>query len=682
MSMIQLPAKGIGALFMAWCALAGVARAADPIPAEVRFVAANSAAPPTTQMFTIATSTDLVVTLTDQNFPAPLVSGGVLVTQGGTVAGSATFVAPSGSGVAPPAVASIPAAMGNYTLYVFGVPGSGGVGTFSACVAPKTSPSNCIQSASIAGIITVPTATDPTLANTVTPLTVTADDMYTFTFGDLSFPVALNTPPSLALFQGSQPVIPPGQSTPGITSGSALHLIPGSYQLFAIAKADPTVMAGLYSVNIAGTLGGAPLLSATFPVGLSVAAPTAASLLLSSPQSLTLTVTDYGFPAPLASASALLTAGSTVVGTANGTGGPQTYTAPAGQIRLWTYGNPTSGAGTYSVDVSAGASDLYTFAQGVSSGNTYAYAYVPGSPLAAGAYQATAADLQFPSQLASLSFAVAQKGVILQKSVPVTPPGATVNFNAAAGSVVILASAQPPASGSVSGNGLFDVNLQSTGASANLVFDQTQSVSSTPALFDSQALTIGVSASFDATLTDLKVPAAFDTLALIVSRGSAVLGKIYGGGSGGNTFSFMASAGTYQLTFVATPSAMQNFGAYATSVVFSPPVVTLTASATSVAVGGTVTLNWSASNAASCTASGGTFTGSQPTSTTSLAVVVSVTTNYMLSCTGAGGTSSKTVTVTATPAKASGGGGGGAVDPVWLIVGSGLLMARFRRRQR
>jgi hypothetical protein len=125
---------------------------------------------------------------------------------------------------------------------------------------------------------------------------------------------------------------------------------------------------------------------------------------------------------------------------------------------------------------------------------------------------------------------------------------------------------------------------------------------------------------------------------------------------------------------------MQNFGVYATSVVFSPPVVTLTASAASVTAGGTVTLNWSATNASSCTASGGTFTGSQPTSATSLAVVVSATTTYTLSCTGAGGTASQMVTVTVTPPKASG-GGGGAVDPVWLTLGSGLLMARLRRRR-
>ena len=90
--------------------------------------------------------------------------------------------------------------------------------------------------------------------------------------------------------------------------------------------------------------------------------------------------------------------------------------------------------------------------------------------------------MQFPSQLTALSFAVAQNGVILKQSTT----AATLDFTAAAGNAVLLVSAQPPATGSTTGNGLFDVNVQSTGASAGLVFDKTQNVSSGGFLFDSQ----------------------------------------------------------------------------------------------------------------------------------------------------------------------------------------------------
>jgi hypothetical protein len=674
--MIQLPAKGIAAFFMLCCSF-GIAHAGDPLPAETHLVAASSAAPPTqtTPPFTIAIAQDLVVTLTDLQVPSALASAGVVVTQGGSVVASALLAPP-----ATTATALIAAASGTYTMYVFGVPGSTqGVGTFTACVAPKTTPAACIQSASLSGSISpADTPSDPTVSTVITTLKVTAQDSYTFTFSDLTFPVALNVAPTAALFQGSTPIIPPGQTTPTIASGTSLSLAPGTYQLFAIAQADQTAKAGLYSVQIAGALG-STLRNAAIPVGHMNAAKQFQN---TAAQSVTLTVVDYAFPAKLASASALLTAdvtadgspGGTVVGTASAAGGPSTLAAPSGTLNLFTYGSAGSGgAGTYSADVAAGAEDLATMAQAVvpDGSTSYAYAFVSDSPLTAGAYTATAADLQFPSPLSSLAFAVAQNGVILQQS----KTAATVNFNAAAGNAILLVSAQPPASGSASGIGVFDVNLQTT---SQLAFDKTQIISSTAgALFYSKPLDISVSASLDANLTDLKVPAAFDNLSLIVSRGSQVLAKIYGGGSQ----TFAGAPGTYQLTFFATPSTTQQFGLYSTSVVLSPPTVTLTAGASSAVAGSSVTLNWSATNASTCTASGGSWTGDKVTSTSSESVVLSTTTTYVLTCTGQGGSASHSVTVTATAAPAKSSGGGGTVDPAWLVIAMGLLVAQLRPRR-
>jgi hypothetical protein len=91
-------------------------------------------------------------------------------------------------------------------------------------------------------------------------------------------------------------------------------------------------------------------------------------------------------------------------------------------------------------------------------------------------------------------------------------------------------------------------------------------------------------------------------------------------------------------------------------------------------------LNWTVTNATDCSASGGSWTGSKAASTGNESVVLTATTTYKLSCTGQGGTTSQSVTVTATappPTKS----GGGSIDPAWLIMGSGLLVARFRRRR-
>jgi len=664
--MIQLPAKGLGALALSVCALFGIAHAADPLPASTQLVAAAGAAPPTQVSFSIpaatppATAQDLVVTLTDLQTPAAVVSAGVVVTQAGAIAASAQLAPPATS-----ATASLPAASGDYTLYVFGVPSASfSVGQFTVCVAPKASPSNCIQSASTAGFITVQsTAKDPTVSTLSQPLTVTTAGTYTVTFGDLTFPVALATPPNLALFQGSTPV------SLGIASGTALTLNPGTYQLLAIAQADQTVKSGLYNVTIAGSMGTTPLFSAVEPVGIT---PVGAPFNNPSAQNVVVTVTDYGFPGALTSASALLTSGGTVIGTANAAGGAATFAAPAGGLNLWTYASPGATSGTFSVDV-AGSTDLYTTAQGVAaSGGPSTYAFVT-PPLTAGSYQAAAADLQFPSQLTALSFAVAQNGVILKQSTT----AATLDFTAAAGNAVLLVSAQPPTAGSTTGNGLFDVNVQSGGASAQLLFDKTQDVSSTAALFDSQTVTLTTSGSFDATLTDLKFPTQFDTLALVVSRGTQILGKVYGGG----TFTFAGTPGSYQLTFVATPSAKQEFGLYGVKALASqPPTVTLTSNVTTAAAGTAIQLSWTTTNTASCMASGGSWTGSKAaTGSGSESVTLAATTTYTLTCTSASGaTAAQSVTVTATSASHS---GGGALDLSLLGLCGVLLAARVVARK-
>jgi Putative Ig domain len=74
------------------------------------------------------------------------------------------------------------------------------------------------------------------------------------------------------------------------------------------------------------------------------------------------------------------------------------------------------------------------------------------------------------------------------------------------------------------------------------------------------------------------------------------------------------------------------------------PTVSLTASPSSVSSGGSATLTWSASNATSCTASGG-WSGSEGISGSKSTGAETANTTYTLSCTGPGGTSAKSTTV-------------------------------------
>jgi hypothetical protein len=603
-------------------------------------VAASGAPAATQETFTIAavatgaTQPDLVVTFTDFQIPAPISAANIAVTQGASIVGMTAFATP-----ATTATLALPAAVGQYTLRVIGTPGTGGVGTFSVCTAPKTTPSACIAAASLSGNITVQSApADPTVSTLATTLTVATAGAYTFTYTDQQFPVALKSPPSLALFQGSQQIAVPLPASPAV-----INLSPGTYQLFAIAQADPTMMAGLYGITISGPQGVAPLLNSAFPVGL--LAP-ASPLNNPSAQSVTLTVTDYAFPVALASASAMVTSGATTLGMASAAGGASTFAAPVGALQVWNYGAAGtaagSNAGTYEVDVTSTSAALLQSAFGVNNGGSFAYAIVSPKPLAAGSYQATVNDFELPAGFSTVQFAVAQNDAVLQKASAV----GTLNFTATAGAVVLLVDATPPTNGS----GLFDVNVSQN---AQLVFDQVQPVSAVGG-FTSQTITLGTSGNFDVTLTDLMFPAQFGTLALVGSSDGAVLGKVYGGG----TFTIAATPGNYQFTVVAFPAAQQQYGLYGIQIVNSPPTVTLSATPTTVVANGLTTLSWKTTNATACTASGGTFTGSQQTGTGSTSVSVAATTTYTLTCTGPGGSAAQTATVTATPAPASSGGGG------------------------
>ena len=78
------------------------------------------------------------------------------------------------------------------------------------------------------------------------------------------------------------------------------------------------------------------------------------------------------------------------------------------------------------------------------------------------------------------------------------------------------------------------------------------------------------------------------------------------------------------------------------------PSVSLQPSATSIKSGQAITLTWNASDAQTCTASGG-WSGTQPTSGSLSTPQLSSTTSYTLTCTGSGGSTTQSRQVTVTP---------------------------------
>ncbi len=99
-----------------------------------------------------------------------------------------------------------------------------------------------------------------------------------------------------------------------------------------------------------------------------------------------------------------------------------------------------------------------------------------------------------------------------------------------------------------------------------------------------------------------------------------------------------------------TPSNNFNNGQPGENCTTPPPSVTFTSSPTSVTSGGSSTLNWSSTNATSCTASGD-WSGSKAASGSESRTNITQNRTYNLSCTGPGGTSAQSASVTVqTPA--------------------------------
>ena len=118
--------------------------------------------------------------------------------------------------------------------------------------------------------------------------------------------------------------------------------------------------------------------------------------------------------------------------------------------------------------------------------------------------------------------------------------------------------------------------------------------------------------------------------------------------SGTATETGLTTATTYNLSCTGVGGTTSQSAVVAVSAP-PAPTVALTASSTSIAYGGNVTLNWSTTNANTCTGSNGSQSESLPTSGSVTQSGLTSSTTFSLSCTGTGGNLSKSVTVAVAP---------------------------------
>lgn len=639
---------------------------------EVHTIADASQAVPLECSFDVSVAGTYQVTLSDLGVvtgsapavPAPLAAVKLAVTSGSTIVGTPLTAAGNMQ------FAAIP---GTYVIRVTGlpgveppsdpnagqpIPGSGPIGIQVTNVADNS------LLASFSATLALPSSGLPSGESVIDDsFTVTTGGSYVVTLADLQLPQPLPTLKLLVTTAGGTFVTTPPLAAAGSTTVTLQQGV--TYRILAVGLADATVNAGLYSATVVPVGGGAPVYSKLVPVGT---VTSLATVTLNTGGTYSLALSDLAYPTALTSLGVVIANNGQVAAQLTAAGTSPTFTAAAGNYQLFGLATAAT-SGSYAVTVTQpGSSPALSIARAVSPvvGSTPSSYSFDTNVSSAGSYTFDLTDFAFPTAFTSLGAVVVQNGAILGK--PATVAG-TQTVTAAAGPLSVLVFSQPG-----TGGGMFGTDL-TAGSGAAPVFETTQGVGQ---LFTAQQVSITTPGSYAVNVSDVKFPAALSTFAVIVTRGSAQVGYIYGGGA----FTFDATPGNYFINFIATPGGDDKAGTYSLSVA-PGPTITFSSDIASVNSGGIVHLQWSSVNTDSCTASGG-WTGSQPVSGSATSAALTADTIFTLTCSGAGTTSSKSVSITVTaPAPASsGGGGGGTVTVDLLLLLLGVAAYQVSRRYR
>jgi hypothetical protein len=626
------------------------AQAPTPLLDEVQTVAEATVSAPIQHSFDISVAGDYTLTLVDEGATltpsAPVSAVALAVTSGDAIVG--TPLAAAGT-------LKFTATVGTYVIHLVGTPGTvPGSGLLGIQVA---GPSSSTVVASFSDSIAPPATTLPSNEVVIDDsFTVTTAGSYTIALTDLQLPQALTTLTMIVTQPDGTVVTNPPLASAGSV---AVNLQPGTYDIFGVGESDPTVNAGLYSASVVPTGGGPAIYVKVVPVGTVVAATP--STTLTAGTSYTVQLTDLAFPVALTQVAAVLTAdGQAAVAPLTAAGQSAPFVATSATYQPFVLAS-TAATGGYALSVapSTGPAAI-SVARAVSVPGGASTAYSFDSNLStAGAYTLNLTDFGLPSPLSAVSLAAVQNGVVLGTALKAA---GSQNVTAAAGPVSFLMFAQ-----AATGGGLVDFNL-TPGAGGSAVFDATQGVGQ---LFDSRQISVTSAGSYAVNVNDLSFPDPLATFAVIVTQGGTQIGSIVGGGA----FSFPATAGKYNLNFIAQPGGATQAGTYAMTVA-PAPVVSLTSSASSVASGGTVTLTWTSANATTCAASDG-WTGTQTLNGTAATAAITTATTFTLTCTGTGVSVMQSVNVTVDAAPAKSGGGGKLSGLVLLALFGALLMRQL-----
>lgn len=629
----------------------------------VATTASADAQAPREIVFTVQTEGSYTLTLTDLQLPAALANVRAIVTNDLEVVADAALEGGSNATSASDAFTATP---GVYRILVSGEADEvEGAGTYGVQVTPAAGGAAL---ASGSGSFVTDSGAPEGVSVFEATVSITQAGSYDLSIVDHGFPAALSRVQA-AVFGPDGALAPsPVDTQTGASTATFTVAQTGQHTLRVISTAATPQFSGLYSVRI-NLSGGAQVYTSVQPVGrlspaIAVTAPAAGAL--------TVVREDASFPEGLLSHGVAVAQNGALLSTLSGDGASDVVVG-AGSVQLFAGGSAAQ-VGAVSLRVSQGAQVLYSDVVPIDASSdaasTAIYTISAPQPVVAGAYRLTLQDFRFPVQFNALDAAVVQGDQVLE----LLDGSRTRDVALAAGPVKVLVAARATAPGAQAAqSALFGVTLTSQPGGAE-VLATTQGVGG---LFRSLLVQIPTDGPYDVRLVDLELPARLRTSAIAITRGTALVGQIFGGGVLGGQ---QLASGQYVVNFIGQPAVDQEYGAYGLKIADSAPRPTITFSATptSITSGQRATLQWNATNATACTASGG-WTGQKSASGSEQSAVLNANTSFDLTCSGPGGSASATASVTVSPPSPNrSNGGGGAVGALLLIYMSTVLLVRRR----
>ena len=388
---------------------------------------ANDTAP-MSGSFTVSTSGNYQVTLSDLQLPQALSSLTMAITTYGPSGDMFQFVPNStlATSTGTPIVSATVALQSGVTYNIFAggaASTSVNAGLFGVNVTPSGGGAPVYSNSVPVGAVTSVSTPTLTAAN------------YTITLADLSYPAALSSLGAVVVLNGQSAATLIGSGP------AAFNATANPYQVYAVGVPASSGL-GSYALNLQPT-GGTSILN----IARAVAAPGGTSYAYAYDtttvaETYALSLGDFGFPAQFTSLSAVVVQNGALVGSpVTASNSPGAMTTAAGPLSVLVFSQPATSAtvtaGLFGLDLTANgaATPTYQTTQGV--GELFAANTI--NVTTGGQYQVSINDLGFPSAFGSLAVLVTQGTTVIGHIYN----AGSFNFAATAGDYFVNVLAQP-----------------------------------------------------------------------------------------------------------------------------------------------------------------------------------------------------------------------------------------------